>query len=265
MSRSLNVFSLLVVVGLSMHGCIHEAVADKEYNVDERIDRNEITDISSTGVPTIFFKAEEKEKNYSIRKEVVEKHTEKSILSVQYPCLISDDRDLCGVNELIKGIVDDSIQVYFDESGDEKYDECFLELDYAITYANEQFISIIITGMAYVKPSAHPTQILFTINIDLEDVSRILLRDVYEIDNEFLNVYKEAFRSEEPERSKILDNYEYGDDFLLDDLMQSDSLFVAVQTYFTDDSLGISLPVAFVIGGHVEIEIPYEEITQFLR
>jgi hypothetical protein len=140
-----------------------------------------------------------------------------------------------------------------------------LTLNYKIMVQKPGLLSIQYSGLFNVKDTAHPTQECFTTNIDLVNARRVELKDVVQIDDRLLGLVKSGTISAvSPAIS--WEYIHYSDSQMLKACSQADQLDLmqnsyAVFTYFTPNSLGISLGGSHALGDHVEIEIPYLDLA----
>lgn len=144
-----------------------------------------------------------------------------------------------------------------------------LDIDYTITLESSRILSIQYYGNGVVSGAAHPNKLFYTSNIDLLNESMIKLSDVIVLNEDFCRKFVEGeFKALWPEQNENIDLIEFDTDELLVDFENADSLDTIetdnqsdVFSYFTENSLGISIPVPYSIGGHAEYEIEYSKIT----
>lgn len=151
--------------------------------------------------------------------------------------------------------------------------EGFLELDinYKVTLSSAKILSIQYSGLGDVDTAAHPNNLFYTTNIDVSTGSRLRLKDIIKIDKDFANKFLNGkFKALWPEQSGQLKHLtkkimlkRFNEADSLDDIgteKQSD-----VFSYFTDDSLGISISASHAIGDHAEFEIKYQELKDDIK
>lgn len=151
------------------------------------------------------------------------------------------------------------------------YGSVELIIDYKVVLKKENILSIQYSGVGSVSNAAHPNNLFFTTNINLETGERIRLKDVVNIDEEFADKFLNGeFKALWPEQSETLQHYT--NERIQKNFMEADSLDNIgtekqsdVFSYFTQDSLGISIGVAHAIGDHAEFEINYMDIKDNIK
>lgn len=176
---------------------------------------------------------------------------------IKYPILLSNKTDLTSVNELIK----ERALSFFDI--DEEVRQT-MNIDYSVKYKDDQLISIAFIGMLNANLAAHPTNIFYTLNMDLKNSYNIKLADRYIIDENFIKVCKNEIEKQVDSNNRAyLENYT--DEELKELLSNADTEQSATFTYYTNNALGISFPTIFAIGNHCEIEIDKELLKGNLK
>ncbi|QIZ05706.1 DUF4163 domain-containing protein [Priestia megaterium] len=197
---------------------------------------------------------------YEIKKAT---YTENNI-KINYPQLTksSDHPKEKTINQLIKNEAIKVLNYYRPEVQD-----LTLEINYEIKSKSPSLLSIQYTGVGYMNGAAHPNNHYYTTNIDIETGTILQLKDMINIDENFVGNIKQNAKSMKPEHHGILNSIQPSD--LLNMLTNADSLDnIGTEnqsdtfSYFTSDSLGISIPVSHAEGDHAEFEITYQAIAQ---
>ncbi|HKL78861.1 MAG TPA: hypothetical protein VJ888_00345, partial [Mobilitalea sp.] len=125
------------------------------------------------------------------------------------------------------------------------------------------------------KYSAHPTELVYTTNIDLKAANRIALSDLVRIDEEFVRDFRNwefiLFEPGNEELNQAVIDYlaSLEEDMLLGGFQRADIIgsdnYLGIFSYLTFDSLGISIAVPNYLGDHVEFERKFTELTDFLK
>lgn len=143
-----------------------------------------------------------------------------------------------------------------------------IEVDYTVAWTGPRLLSIRYDGYMNVEGAAYPNNLFYTTNVDIADGTKVRLRDVVAIDAGFIETFKAGqfipwdtglADAEEPIRENVA-GYD-----LVQALTNADNGYGLQNpdycfSYFTEDSLGISIGVPHVIGDHAEFEIPYQDI-----
>lgn len=185
-------------------------------------------------------------------------------VKISYPQIInlSDTNKENKINIMIKNEALKVLNYYKDVDND-----LTLEIDYDIKWKGANLISIGYSGIGNVRGSAHPNNLLYTTNVDLVNGSKLRFRDFVNITEDFVEKFRNGnFKSLNPDLSyvqnsfntegliKMFNNADSLDNIDLEN--QSD-----VFSYFTKDSLGISIPVSHAAGDHAEFEIKIQDIA----
>lgn len=144
-----------------------------------------------------------------------------------------------------------------------------LDIFYKITLKSPRVLSVQYYGIGFVSGAAHPNKLFYTSNIDLLNESMIRLSDVVNVDEDFCQKFIEGeFRALWLEQGEIEDLKALELEDLLVNFKNADSLDNIgteeqsdVFCYLTENSLGISIPDAYVIGGYALYEIEYQNIV----
>ena len=188
--------------------------------------------------------------------------------NIKYPEIsgLSDNDKQTKINSTLK---DEALKVlkYYEDP----YGSVDLNIDYKLVLKNPNILSIQYSGIGYVSNAAHPNNLFYTTNINIKTGERLILNDLVNVDkdfaNKFLNGDFKALCHEQSEALKHLTNEEIQKYFIEADSLdnigtdkQSD-----VFSYFTNDSLGISIGVGHAIGDHAEFEIKYKDLKDNIK
>jgi hypothetical protein len=185
-------------------------------------------------------------------------------IKINYPQITkSSDQQKEGIiNALIKHETLKVLNYYLPEIQD-----LTLEINYEIKSKSASLLSIQYTGVGYMNGAARPSNHFYTTTIDFEMGNSLKLTDMVNIDENFIETLKRNAKPVKPEHQGILNSIATND--LLNMLTNADSLDnIGTQnqsdtfSYFTSDSLGISIPVSHAEGDHAEFEISYQAIAQ---
>jgi hypothetical protein len=205
---------------------------------------------------------DETAEDYELAEEV---YSEDGI-TITYPQMINlaDSAKQTEINQLLFDEAYKVMNFYPETEGLE------LEIGYIISFINPNFLSVQYSGTGFVEGTAHPSHLFYTTNIDVTNAKRIKLSDVVIPNEAFVELFKsDAFRAVEPDLQELeRDVKEY---LIANDFENADSLdgigtetHSETFTYFTENTLGISIAVSHAIGGHAAFEINYNEIPSEL-
>ncbi|ADO59044.1 hypothetical protein [Paenibacillus polymyxa] len=198
---------------------------------------------------------------------IQEKYSKNGIV-IKYPQItkLKDIAKQKSLNQILKTDALEGLQNYADSNSG-----VHVEMDYEIKRQSERFLSVQYMGIRYVKDAAYPTHMFYTTNLDMKQASRIRLRDLVKVENPFIELIKSGKNTAvQPEQQGLIG------DFTKDDLIQllanadvTKGSIAEVEmgsfSYFTNDSLGMSVPMAHMVGDHAEYEIRLAQIPENIR
>lgn len=130
------------------------------------------------------------DRKYTIEDKKYEQDGHKGIFNVSYPVLKSENKDMNVVNSVILARVVDELPFEDAETTTN------IDLDYEIEQANDAFISILFFGLCDTYGAAHPNNITFTINFDLNHNRPLSLYDVITGEDNMLEKVHGAMESQ---------------------------------------------------------------------
>lgn len=234
---------------------VKDAQKPSEEKVGENGDSNRNSEISG-------------ESNNITYEIIKSEYTDKGI-KINFPQItaLSDDSKQKKINNLIKSNALEVLEYYENVDG-----KVTLDINYNITWKGPNLLSIQYTGVGNIKGAAYPRNIFYTTNIDIRKEAKLRLIDIVNIDENFVEKFKEGkYITWDAELNAAIDFikddvYSYD---LINELKNADSLgeenTSSSFSYFTHDSLGISIGVAHAIGDHAEFEIKYDEIKDSIK
>ncbi|WP_058830280.1 DUF4163 domain-containing protein [Paenibacillus polymyxa] len=198
---------------------------------------------------------------------IQEKYSKNGIV-IKYPQItkLKDIAKQKSLNQILKTDALEGLQNYADSNAG-----VHVEIDYEIKRQSERFLSVQYTGIHYMKDAAYPTHMFYTTNLDMKQASRIRLRDLVKVEKPFIELIKSGkITAVQPEQQGLIG------DFTKDDLIQllanadvTKGSLAEVEmesfSYLTNDSLGMSVPMAHVVGDHAEYEIRLAQIPENIR
>ncbi|ADM72359.2 hypothetical protein PPE_04600 [Paenibacillus polymyxa E681] len=200
--------------------------------------------------------------------ELIQEEYSKNGIVIKYPQIIKlkDIAKQKSLNKILKTDALEGLHDYADSNAG-----VHVEIDYEIKRQSERFLSVQYTGIRYVKDAAYPSHMFYTTNLDMKQASRIRLRDLVKVEKPFIELIKSGkITAVQPEQQGLIG------DFTKDDLIQlltnadvTKGSLAEVEmesfSYFTNDSLGMSVPMAHVVGDHAEYETRFAQIPENIR
>lgn len=219
------------------------------------------SDSKSEGEATSEEASSDEEKNTDLNESydlTKENFTENGV-SINYPQItgLTDIDKEKTLNDLLNKEAHKVLNFYEESNGLD------LEIDYAISFQNPYFLSVQYAGSGYVDGAAHPNNLFYTTNVDVENGNRIRLSDVVVIDESFLSLFQsDAFKVVNPDQEEFAN--ELKANVTVDQLQNADNLdgigteqHSETFTYFTESGLGISIGTSHAAGGHAAFEMMY--------
>ena len=135
-----------------------------------------------------------------------------------------------------------------------------LDLDAELKLMDDNVISIVYAGELTDKSAPHPTHLFYSLNLDADTLEPIVFSEAYIVDKLLYDVFAE--NSDEAMTAKWGESYaaELG---TFADVVCSEEDFISgiadgsICHYYTEDKVGLSFSLPFVLGGHIEVEVPY--------
>lgn len=209
-------------------------------------------------------------------------HYQKDGIDARYPKFVTgaDKEKLELWNKIIEEDIQKILDIYsFDPFPDRLPEPTvfvpILNISYEVKSYEGRFFSVMYRA-AYSSPySAHPSEMIYTTNLDYDLGRRITLAELIRLDEAFVRDFRKwDFVTIEEGNKELnqaikdyLDNIE--DQMLLRGFQLADQIgssnFEGIYSYLTPNRLGISLSVPHYAGDHVELEKDYSELTEFIR
>ncbi|HOJ10502.1 MAG TPA: DUF4163 domain-containing protein [Clostridiales bacterium] len=192
-------------------------------------------------------------------------------IAINYPQVVNmtDSAVQNNINEIIKGNAlkdkDELAKVT---------EEVTYELTYDVMYTSENLLSIKYEGYSFFKGAAHPNNFIYTTNIDIEKQEVLKLKDFVNIDEDFVNIFKngkyismgdEEITSEL--KAALTEELNQTDtNGWINRLNNADTAGVdnysGVYSCLTRDSLVISIGVPHFMGDYAVFKINYEDLSK---
>lgn len=203
--------------------------------------------------------------------EVESSKYSKNKINISYPNLVNSANDTreVKINELIQEEAIRIIKSYSLEKDN-------LEIDYQITFKNNELLSIQYSGSAFAEGAAYPLNVFYTSNIDLEKGVRVKLTDLLKINEAFVEEFKQGnYKSYDDDLNLLEEGVmediwnEYYNQDLFNYFKQSDEVGQINESgtfcYITQDSIGVSISIPHALGDHLEMEISFANLSKNIR
>lgn len=184
-------------------------------------------------------------------------------------------------NEIINKDINKILNIYsfnpFPEVSPKQPDTVptILVLGYEIKLNNDRFASFFYTAAFTGKYTAHPTNLVYTTNIDKSKDVRLRLPDYINLNEDFVKNFRTwvpiPFEEGNKELDQAIKDYmnNISDEDLLLGMKAADQIGSKnvwdMFSYLTPERLGISMGVPNYAGDHVEFEQDYTEIEEFIN
>lgn len=235
------------------------------------INKGKNVNVQITQTPINSIKNDKIENSSDSSNEKIYKITKQSYIDknikINYPQInnFSDVNKQKLINELLKN---DILRILNNYKDDKKVT---LTIDYNIKLKNSELLSIEYTGQESIEGYPRVNNLYYTTNIDINDVSKIRLKDIVNIDENFIKKFmSEKFTALTPEHSPIkgLNTSEVWIKFFIkSDLIETIGTENQSNTYsyLTEDTLGISVDAPHNAGDHAEFEINYQDLKDNIK
>ncbi|MHC1722344.1 MAG: DUF4163 domain-containing protein [Aminipila sp.] len=192
--------------------------------------------------------------------------------SINYPQLINltDTSAQEKINEIIKK------QAFLAYNEVVKQGEEFTyDLKYDVKYSSPELLSIRFNDYINFTQSAHPSNSVATLNIDIKNQKVIKLSDLVNINEGFVDLFKNGkylspYPDEPPQLMESIKNIlnETDTKGWIDLLKNADSFDIysgSPYSYLTKDSLVIVISVPHFMGDYAEFEINYKDLSEYKK
>ena len=201
-------------------------------------------------------------------------------VEASYPRLLSggSPESLEKWNEIIKRDFDKILQIYSFQPFPESIPNptgvvpIFLKITYEVKANTDSRLSLFYRADYNSIYSAHPSNLIYTTNIDKKRDKRLSLRDVVQLNEAFVKDFRnwsiKAGEEDSPEIQEAIHEYikNITDEELLTGFRAADRIGSnnpwGIYSYQTQDNLGISIEVPHYAGDHAEFEQSLGELEK---
>lgn len=276
--------ALIIALSISATGCGSKTIdtsstnstdASSTFTADAK--EKESSDITtSENNNSIDTKAEPVEET---KYETIKKTFTEGKITITYPEVtgLKDTNKQQAINELIKNEII-QIKNQLTSPSHEPSDDPSIEIDYKISLCNANMLSIQYSGIFLAPKVAHPSMLFYTTNVNINSASKVRLSDVITIDKNLIQKFREGTINLNEEKRLAVTEYinsQFNSGALSDDKLINKFSSLAddstkeypseVNSYFTENSIGISIQIPHAIGDHAEFEIKYSDIHENIK
>ncbi|SMC19571.1 hypothetical protein SAMN02745134_00871 [Clostridium acidisoli DSM 12555] len=249
------VMLLLILVATFAAGCSKNVA--KENTVNKTVYEKTNVSINSTENKV----SNEDSQNYTINNS---RYVDKNV-KITYPVVsnVQDNNKQQNINNIIKTEALKIINIYGNDAN--------LTITPTIKLKGKHILSIEYTGLEYTNGAAHTNSIFYTTNIDMTKGNKIILKDILNISEDLVTKvrYGQYKGDSETKTAAISEIKGKEDSDIINALNNADIIgdinSENVYSYFTGDSIGISIGVSHAIGDHAEFEVRYSDIKNILN
>lgn len=153
-----------------------------------------------------------------------------------------------------------SVTMIMETTNIDEYEEA--EFSYEVCAVKENVISVVFSGFMFETDAAYPINAFFSFNISPKTGMLIKNGDLITFDSAFVEKLKSSdavYKNEDVrDVASDLDSEEF--------IKNIDNYFASLNSdrysfYFTESSVGVSIPLPHVAGDHTEIEVAYDKLN----
>ena len=189
-----------------------------------------------------------------ITKDVFKRETESTVTTrvnmvLNYSKMISPNDD---VNSFVNNKIEASINDFKQQWNHEFLDgELTLELDYEIAYCSSNFVSILFRGYGNRTTAVHPVYNMFSLNLDLNERCEKTLSELVEINESFVEEFKDAVTK--IEATEVINSIQSENiKLFLKSVDTSESNNISC---YTENKIIVFVYYPYVVGDFVEIDV----------
>lgn len=252
----------ILIISLSTIFIIISSI--KIYKISNMEDTDEWLEISTP--PSTEFKLENQEE---IKYKIVDGEYTNKEKTITFPQIVElgDDNLQNKINKILKEEALSVLGLY------EEGNDVSLDITYKISLQSKSILSVQYSGDANEKDAPYPLRLFYTVSINVNKGSKVTLKQLVRIDNNFVNSIKN-FKVKNPETNQasvsafdyILNTYTEKN--LIRYLEGADSSYqnsAFTFSYITKDAIGISIEVPHAVGDHLEIELKFQDIKENIK
>ena len=214
---------------------------------------------------------------YSVSAEKVYLIQDTSTFQVSVDIPLVEGENSERINQTLIMLVEDKVNEMLDHQGMLTTTDKDIHIEYRelpdmysvdlvgeISFADDEMLSVVFSGLMNTKSAAHPTNVLFSININLKKLTKVRFSELYLINNDLYLTFSKLAEDAIIELAGGRWPLGWGD--FGSELCSEEDFIIGMELeneyywYFVDDGIYISYPVPYALGNHLEVLIPHELI-----
>lgn len=244
---------LLVLVMVALSSCSYEDRASADNGVTTAA-------LPSSNV-SIQYLGENSEKNrISVEIPVFSGNEYQPLNDCVSNMLISEIRELCDN--------DCNLTVFSEDCMEEgsTYTDYYIDIDACVVWQSDDVVSILFEGFFDKKSTAHPTNLLFSISMDVKTQTRLDFGSLYVLDDELYQTFAQI--AEADILRECDETWLKGWSGFSEELCSQERFLNGMRSgkefhwYYTENGVCISYPVPYSMGDHKEVLIPFEKLQK---
>lgn len=201
--------------------------------------------------------------------------TNENIISIMIPYIQEiDDNNIFLIKDFVSSKIEkicgEAFHLTESKNGivdkNKNYSNYYIEVSSKVSYISHDLISIVFEGVLNKKGTAHPCHLFFTFNFNSKTYKKVAFSDMYTLDETLYDTFSQQAQKSILEQNDGLWPKGWGNfseelcskDKFLNGIVAEDEIY----WYHIKNGIGISYPVPYALGDHMEVEIPYESLVK---
>lgn len=167
----------------------------------------------------------------------------------------------------LKEMTDEDFSLVLSESTEkpnlDQYEKYYVDLTGKTTYRSETMTSVIFQGLIHLKSAAHPMHVFFSLNYHPDSLEPIHFSEIHSATEElyiaFASEGEKTIKKENgdiwPQTLGTFSEVFCSKEDFFNGLKMGCPIDQRVYFYYTEENIGFSFSVPYVLGGHKEIEL----------
>lgn len=147
----------------------------------------------------------------------------------------------------------------------QEYSDYYIEIDSEISFISNELVSIVFNGLFNKKSAAHPIHCFFSLNFNPVNYKIISFSDNYIINKDLYSAFSKIAEKDLLNRcnGKWPDEWKsFSEEFCSEEYFLKSMQNEDFDYFYTSKGIGISYPVTFSLGNHIEVIIPQSNLEK---